>query len=233
MRAKVGAAAAGAAVVAGAVLLAIAAGAPAVAAVCGEPPPAASVEIDISELEVVFDHRRSKAELTRLASQEYGYGHAEGHVVFGLTTGRMQSRLAIETAGRERSDGVYCIWPTRVVASIVFDGPLTVHVAREYPKGTCQHRAVLKHEMEHVEVYEASLRDYQKRLRRALEQALRKGGFPATDRDRDQAAGEIRDKLQPAFERAIAEAQSERDRRNASLDSPEGYRRARDLCDTW
>lgn len=230
MRARSGVPFAGA-VVAGMVL---AAGfAPARAAVCGTPPQAPVVEIAISEPEVVLDHSRSKAELTTLAAEEYGYSHGAGHIVFGLTTALISSQLSVQTLTRERSDGVYCTWPGRVTATVAFEGPITVHVAREYAKRTCQHRAVLRHEMEHVEVYKATLRDYDKRLRRALERAVDKGRFPITDRKRDKIDAELRDYFQAAFSGAVAAVQSEQDRLNARLDTPEGYRRTRDLCDSW
>lgn len=217
----------------GAVLLALGGATPALALVCGDPPPKAVVEVEVSEPEVEFDHRRSKAELTKLASEEYGYGHGVGATVLGLTTGRIWAQLSVQTYVKQRSDGVYCSWPAKVVAAVTFDGPLVVRVAREYPKGTCQHRAVLLHEMKHVEIHKTALRDYEKRLRRALERAIDKGRFPLTDRKRDTVDAEMGDVLQPAFKRAIAEAESERDRRNAQIDSQEGYRRTRDLCDSW
>lgn len=232
MRARFTVMAAGAAVAA-VVLLGVGGADPAFAGVCGVPPQAAVVEIDVSKPEVVFDHSRSKAELTRLASEEYGYGHGVGTIVFGLTTGVIRAQLSVQTLTRERSDGVYCVWPGQVVATVAFEGPIAVHVAREYPKGTCQHRAVLRHEMEHVEVYQASMRDYEKRLRKALERAIDKGKFPVTDRKRDKIDAEMRAYFQSAFRRAVAEAESERDRLNARVDTPEGYRRTRDLCDSW
>lgn len=202
-------------------------------ATCQKPPHPGSVEVNVSEPAVEFDHSLSKPELAKLSATEVGHGHGKGSIVFGLTAGQLRSQLAIQTQLEKRRDGVYCGWPARVTATVGYEGPIAVYVAAEHAKGTCQHKAILSHEMKHVAVFKETLRDHETRLRKALERALAKGKFPVTGRDREAVQAELGKRFEAAFTRAVAEAASERDRRNARLDTPESYRRTRDLCDSW
>ena len=223
----------GSALVAAALLGASAATPAQAAAVCAKPPEPASVEVTVAEPAVEFDHSLSKPELAKRAATETGHGHGEGSTVFGLTAGQLRSQLAVHTLLEKRRDGVYCGWPARVIATVGYEGTIAVHVAREHPKGTCQHRAILAHEMKHVAVFKEALRDHETRLRKALEGALAKAKFPVTGRDREAVQAEVGERFEAVFKRALAAADSERDRRNARLDTPESYRRTRDLCDSW
>lgn len=233
MKAGICTVAAGAALAA-ALLLTLSGPEPALAAAgCNKPKRPPSIEVNITEPEVEFDRSLSKPELTSLAVQEYGYVHAEKSAVFGLTTGRIRSRLSIHTLAEKRKDGVYCVWPARVIAIVDYEGPILVHVAREHPKGSCQYKAVLDHEMEHVAVFKKALRDYEKRLKKALERALARGKFPVTDRDHEAAGAELSAHFEVAFKDAVLEADEERDRRNALVDTPESYERTRKRCSSW
>lgn len=218
---------------AAALLGAFASGPARAAVTCSKPPQPASVEVTSGALEVTFDHALSKAELAALADREYGHGHGKGGAVFGLTAGRVSAGLEVHALMEKRRDGIYCGWPARVIASVAYDGPIAVHVAREHPKGSCQHDAILRHEMEHVAVFREALGDYEKRLRRALERALAEGRFPVMGRDRAAVQAEVNRPFETAFKRAVAEAASARDQRNARLDTPENYRRTRNLCRSW
>jgi len=223
----------GSALVAAALLGASGAAPAQAAATCTKPPQPASVEVNIAEPAVEFDHSLSKPELAKRAAAEMGHGHGEGSIVFGLTAGQLRSQLAVHTLLEKRRDGVYCGSPARVIATVGYEGAIAVHVAREHPKGTCQHKAILDHEMKHVAVFKEALRDHKKRLRKALEGALAKAKFPITGRDREAVEAEVGKRFEAAFKRAVAEADSDRDRHNARLDTPESYRRTRDLCDSW
>jgi len=232
MKARPRVAMAGAVLLAAALLGAASAEPARAAAICKTPPQPAFIEVNVAEPEVVFDHALSRPELAKLA-KEHGYGHSKGSAVFGLTAGQLKSQLSVHSLLEKRRDGVHCGWPARVIATAGYDGPIAVYVAREHPTGTCQYEAVLGHEMEHVAVFKEALRGYEKRLRKALERALAKGSFPVMGRDRDAVEAEVGKRFEAAFKRAVTEAARERDRRNARLDTPESYRRTRNLCRSW
>lgn len=203
------------------------------ASFCTEPSQAATVEVSTSAPEIEFDHSLSKPDLARLGAEEYGHVHAEGSAVFGLTAGRVLARLAVHTLTEKRRSGQRCAWPSRVVATVAYDGPIAVYVAREYPRGSCQHKAILDHEMEHAAVLEGAIPDYEQRLRQALQRALDKGRFPYTGMDTKKVQAKVERHFEAAFKDAVAAAQRERDRRNAAIDTPESYRRTHERCPSW
>lgn len=51
----------------------------------------------------------------------------------------------------------------------------TVYVVREFPKGSCEHNNVLRHEIEHVKITQKMLNKYSKVLGRHLKEALKSG----------------------------------------------------------
>lgn len=208
-------------------------GAAQAAGFCTQPSQAPTIDVTTVAPEVDVDHSLSKAQLARFAVQEYGYVHHEGSRVFGLTAGRVRARLSVHTLTEKRQSGQRCVWPSRLIATVKYEGPITVHLAREHRRGSCQHKAVLDHEMEHVAVLKAALPDYAQRLRKALQRALDRGRFPYTGRDAEKVQARLEGYLETAFRKAVAEAEHERDRANAAIDTPENYRRTRRRCATW
>ncbi|WP_193368314.1 hypothetical protein [Pelagibius marinus] len=203
------------------------------ASFCTKPPEAPTVEISISAPEFEVDHSLSRKELERHAAEEYGHARAEGSAVFGLTAGRAHSQLFVHTLTEKRQSGQRCVWPSRLVATLAYDGPIAVYVAREYRRGSCQYKAVLAHEMEHVAVLREALQDYKQKLEEALRQALDRGLFPYTGRDGALLKVRAESYFEAPFREALAAAERERDRRNAALDTPESYRRTRAVCRSW
>lgn len=199
------------------------------AAGCAAPPQAAFVAVELVAPEVKVDRALSRRELAK----EYGHGHAAGSIVFGLTAGRVKSELAVHSLTQQRADGVFCGWPARLAATVAYDGPIAVHLVRDLRPGSCQHEAVLDHEMEHVAVFREALPVYEAELTKALEAALADGRFPVTGRDRGKVQAETGKRFEAAFEGAVAAAEAERHRRNARLDTPQSYQRTRDRCRSW
>ncbi len=203
------------------------------ASFCTEPPEAPTVEVSITAPEIEVDHSLSRQELERHAAEEYGDEHAEGSSIFGLTAGRIRSQLFVHTLTEKRRSGQRCVWPSRLVATLAYDGPIAVYVAREYRRDSCQHKAVLAHEMEHAAVLREALEDYKQRLEEALRRALDRGLFPYTGQDGELVKIRAERYFEAPFRQALAAAERERDRRNAALDTPESYRRTREACPSW
>ena len=63
----------------------------------------------------------------------------------------------------ELSGGV-CFSITMIDVVIAAD-PVTVYVANEHPRGTCEHRVTLEHENKHVEIERTALSRHSKRMR--------------------------------------------------------------------
>jgi hypothetical protein len=102
--------------------------------------------------------------------------HASGaHSVMGMTASRTLADIAIDgdtlldaSASRE------CLVP-RIQVELRFE-PLDVYVAREFSQHSCAYRAVLKHEMDHVQIYARELGRIEALVRAEL--LRRHGGGP-------------------------------------------------------
>ena len=116
-------------------------------------------------------------------------------------------------------DGRFCARLTGAQVTFGFES-ITVHVAREFPPGSCLHAAILEHEEGHVaisrQVYAITLA----RLSYTLEQA-RRDEF-AVEVSSEAAAGEtLRSRLSGIVDRFTTELLTEQASRNQQHDGPQ------------
>lgn len=84
---------------------------------------------------------------------------------------------------------------------------VTVYVAREYPVGSCNYKAVKRHEDKHVEIARRLVSEYRSRLQGVLaELQLQSRGFPAAD-DQNASTGKVGFEVQAAVQVVIDELQ--------------------------
>lgn len=200
---------------------------------CTDAMSAPRIETRAEPPEIVFIHDRSKQDLTVLAKSEHGMGLSAGQFVTGVTDAKVKTSVAVQTASVRLPDGSYCGWPVRIVGLVGFEGPVSVYIAREYPRGSCQYNVVLEHEMTHVAIHQNSLADYEMRIREAFDGVMREQTFPVVRSERSMLSDEIYGRLNEAFLRAVADAAQARDMANGRLDSRENYRRTKALCPSW
>jgi hypothetical protein len=124
--------------------------------------PSTTPEVVAIPLAVAEDDTRSEAELTRLHA-----GPPSAHRTMGLTLTRLGHEAAIEFTGvTDPARGRTC-FRTHVRVEL-FMRPLTVYVAREATDDPCMRAVIHEHEMKHVAVYDAYLREAADGLAQAL-----------------------------------------------------------------
>ena len=173
-----------------------------------------------------IDHRHSIAELGRISGL--------GHNVRAL--GLMKPDLVIET--RPHAQGLpignkFCFWITGFDVSLRYRR-VDVFIAREYPVGSCQYKAVLEHEEEHVRVSRQNLEEFAPRIRRALTSLLiPTGQQPAkvvsAAAARRNVKGISDELLQPIYKEMMASLV----RAQKDVDSPVEYARVQRKCKNW
>ena len=174
------------------------------------------------------DDGQTIAQLTRLPGRTPGpAGSAGGHVL-GLTLARYGEQSQVSALFRTMNDGTYCASASTVTISFGFQQRI-VHVASEIPVNSCLHGEVLAHEMRHVAVDEALLREMMPQIRIRLDQVL-EGMAPVRSRSQAQAMAAIRRPLESAMRRIMQEFGRERDRRQAQVDTVEEYERVSRVC---
>jgi len=127
-------------------------------------------------------------------------------------------------------DGRVCVWVTEVSASIG-DPVMEVYVAGNYAPDTCQYKVIFDHENTHVRFNLETLRDWLPTVRAALtEAAVHK--FPVIY-PRPPVADELRDYLLDNIRSVFALMNEDMRKRNATIDTPENYRREHAKCANW
>ncbi|CAO3418647.1 hypothetical protein [Azospirillum doebereinerae] len=194
---------------------------------CGGFPPA-SLSLDIAVAPLQRNDGLAIAQLTRLPGRTPGpAGSARGHVL-GLTLARYGEQSQVSALFQRLPDGSYCASANKLAVSFGYQ-ERTVFIARELPAGSCVHGEVLAHEMRHVAVDEALLREFTPLIRQRLDEAVARMA-PVRSRTQQQAMAAVRRPLEQAMRGVMQEFGRERDRRQAQVDTVEEYARIRQVC---
>lgn len=204
--------------------------APASAATC--PPPGISREAGVTLTTAIaaptYHNDLTRARITRQA------GHPAGTTA--ENSGLTRSRTAFSIRPRVTGYGVAggpatCLVLDKVEARWQVT-ELRVDVASEYRPGTCQHREVLEHENQHVDITRDTFREFVPRMEARLKRAAAEIA-PARRGDAQQVADRALERLRQAAGEVIAEFQATMRRRHAAIDTPENYRAVSARCDGW
>ena len=188
--------------------------------------PALSVAINDPPVHYNFD--LDSTALVQIAS-ENGMPGLKGEIPFGLTIGRYDLEVTVNTASLRDGGGVCA--ELRAAHVEIGLKQLDVIVDRRFAPNSCERQAVLDHEGQHVEVFRAALRHYLPTLQRALAQTALARNIPVADRNAARAAflGPITDALKPVFAAINTRAHEG----NMRLDTPESYAAVFSRCRHW
>ena len=154
-----------------------------------------------------------------------------GHYILGLTKNPTFVRLVdFRTVNLPLGDGRYCVWVTGVTAQMG-DPREDVYIAANYPEGSCEYDAVMRHENRHVAINLEGLREWVPSVRAALSEAAARR-FPVIADSLGggrQVGALLFDAVRPLF----ALMNEDLRRRNAAIDTPESYRATQAECSNW
>ena len=176
--------------------------------------------------DTVYTAERSRKVITAVS-------HAgAGLTTFGLTQDVTEIRILPQIWTVNLGGGRYCVGLGRVEASWRITR-LFVDIASEYPPGGCNYRVIREHEGLHVAFAHDTFREWTPRIEQALRDAAERIApqVTATDpaRVRAEMEGQLKAALQPAFNGFRADLSA----RNASIDTPENYRKTLAQCPRW
>jgi hypothetical protein len=163
-----------------------------------------------------------------VAKRQAGTRHQEA---LGVTLVETQFAVSGNTKSVSAGRG-YCVYLNSVEAVIGAARPPEVYVANEFAAGSCEHRAILDHENQHVAIMTRTLREFAPRVRQELERVLaRERPIYTTDPQAatDQALARLHVRLNELLD-LFEETQAER---NAAIDTDENYAAIGDLCRNW
>jgi hypothetical protein len=160
-----------------------------------------------------------------------------GHVIAGMhqrALGLTSSQIGFNVSGKTFAvpvQGGYCVYLREVDARFGYRA-MDVFIASEYRPNTCEYRAILDHENQHVAINRQGVAEYAPRIRQALESHLaelapRFTQDPQVGTDRSLAA------LQLHVDPLLDEMQDSLARRNAVIDNQNNYEAIGELCKNW
>lgn len=179
---------------------------------------------------VTYEFGLSAAQIAGLAGSA-APNHA-GMIVRGLTTAEFSAQVAVRTRAYEARGG-WCIAPSEVTVTIGFPRGMKVYVQREFPPGTCQHQAVLRHEHEHVRINRAALVDFLDAFRRVATAAAAHPAYPVLVRDTQQATDAAAAAIRAAVTSVAQSMGRSRDEQHALLDGPDSKAETQRACGSW
>lgn len=184
--------------------------------------------VTLGDLPVDYRPAVDTAELTRIAG-ENGMPGLKGEIPYGLTIGRYDLEVAVETDAVRDGSG-YC---SKLRAAHIEIGlrQLDVLIDRRFAQGSCERQAVLDHENQHVEVFREAARFYLPAIEHTLADASFRLSAHVDDRDAARAAflSSITDSVEPIFTAINGRARAG----NARLDTPENYAAVFKQCSHW
>jgi hypothetical protein len=203
-------------------------GRPAAAATAclGFGPPKVKVTSQVAPL--ARDFTRSIAELAAIPGRAPGpAGRSHGHIL-GLAHARYGEESQFRAMFQPLLNGTVCGAPTTLAITFGFQ-ERRLYVARELPRDSCIHAEVLKHEMKHIAVDEALLKEFIPVVQRRMESVVQRIGA-VQRRTQEQAMAAIRQPIDAALKQLMQEFTRERDRRQMRVDTAEEYTRVSRSC---
>jgi hypothetical protein len=187
------------------------------------------IEIVIDDGSVAYDFTRTRAQMRDVPRELGVTAPNHGRDAQGLTFQKLSLAIAAELRYRD-SGGGRCIYPDRIVATVTSEQRVFVDI--RYPEGSCERRAVLDHEEEHVRINRAAAHAREGSLRRAVETFLAAHPYfrvPSGQAVQDAYMVPLRDRLTPILNTIRDEANAN----HAKLDSPSSYAATRARCRHW
>ena len=200
--------------------------APLMASECGSGLGIADPIVEIQELpEPVYVHTLSKSEISSLENESSGQMREAAGLTL-VVAGNVQTY----TSQPEAQSGHGCVVVHGV--RILPMKEVTVYVAREYPVGSCNYKAVKRHEDKHVAIARRLVSEYRSRLQRVVaELSLRSRGFPARE-DQSASTGKISSEVMVAVQGVIDELQVAMTNANRGLDKSDTEKTLKE-CPFW
>lgn len=187
------------------------------------------VTVNTSYSGITYRHDLDRTALTNFASGMAITSY--GGSILGLTVSRYSLQMETHQQYGQADNGMSCMWIRRVDATLSVPD-MTIFIAANYPKGTCQYNAVLEHEYEHVRLTRGLLPGAAKRLEGELRRQLSRIN-PIVSSSHNSGARVAQDAVQQGMAGFMRRLEVERDRSNAAIDTAHSYRQVAARCPQW
>ena len=194
--------------------------------------PLPKINIVMTSKQVQYDFSRSKRELKGFNIDTKSPYDSNAHTeVGGLMNGEISVNSQVSFGYlQDTNSGQACYWYDTIDVKMHIDP--TILIAKEHAKGTCEHSAILEHEMKHIKIDRAVLKKYKAKIESDLHKIARKVGTigPISL----SISGRTQNKMMKVIEKAVSNQTermySERRKLQQIVDSLEEYERVSNMC---
>lgn len=181
---------------------------------------------------IQYDFSKSEKDLNHFSIDTVNpYGDSVITDVGGLMQGRINvsQRMKYGTLTNTRTSEI-CYWYTEVTVSLHVSP--TIFVAKEFPKGSCKHKAILDHEHQHVMIDREIVNKYAKMIGDTLYREVSERGVfgPVPLSKSTQLEGQLKKRMELLLTQYSDQINEERRIRQQALDSLSEYERVNKAC---
>jgi hypothetical protein len=204
---------------------------PAMAARCDALGTSVQVSVKTNAGKVVYRTAHGRADLNALQRRHGGNRSAIAGHPLGLTLAQFQVNLLTRVKILILGPNQHCAALANVEVTLTFED-FQVYIDRRYKRGSCEYRAILEHENEHVRLFRDSLERHQWEVRDVVEDAARR--IPPIIVARPNNAPIIlQDKVMQMIQPTIDRLNRTADAANAAIDTPGSYASVQRRCTRW
>jgi hypothetical protein len=186
------------------------------------------INIHVPDPKIVYHHDVDLFGLPKL--EHYSERPPSGSVLLGLTQIADAFTAQSSFTLYPLASGKFCVAVRRIDA-VLGNPVMNVYVADEYPPDSCEYNVILAHENTHVRFNLETLRDWLPTVKAALTEAA-KHKFPAVFPHKPDGH-EMEQYLLSNMQATFTLMGEDMARRNATIDTPENYRRENAKCHNW
>ncbi len=156
-----------------------------------------------------------------------------GNIVLGLMGGGVNNVFNAKFEVIPQANDKYCLLMTRL--DVEFFALPTIHIARNFARGSCEYNSILKHELKHVDilkaVYKENIYKYKNYVRKISFAApvLPAMNLVEINRQKEYMIGYINYELS----RYIQTLLDDISKRQMKIDTPKSYRDDIGMCNLW
>ena len=197
------------------------------------PPPDTIVKINVrnTPARIIYKNNYSQKDLERMQRKRKRHSSRGTWKIAGLTQTDFKYSIKTSAKFKKTSKGRFCAYPVSYELNIGY-ADFLVYIDRRYRPGSCEYRAILDHENDHVAIYKRYLKRYLPYIKKQVwASALKVRPFVVSTPD--SGTKYIQKQLQRHIRPLILKLKREADKSNAHIDTPTSYRQVQLLCDNW
>ncbi len=188
------------------------------------------IKFDVQNADIELNRSKSSAQIQRFAKKVNAFRPVKGHSLLGLAFVAMQHQISVEVLTNKIGNR-YCVRLKKV--HLLFGREKsTIFVASKYRAGTCEFKAILAHENEHMAINARVQLKYEEKIKKALENSA-KAIQPFITTSRQAAPRTLAARFASDIKPILNSFHEERVAENLHIDTPQSYQKTRSLCANW